>query len=384
MEIPIVGDYPSLPYRNHLSRERIELKDIEYEQPTFFKPSGFWYALGAGWIELNGYSYPELGSNYLYELTLKDDDFVSLLDEHNIDKILTINSLGDLLHFELLYNRNPYGTVQIDWQEVAEKYGGIEFRYDCFSSGKRNNPKSLWYYALDLTSGCLWSYNILKRMNLNLIVEGTHREIEDHNDTIVKNKQWRVDPLEEMMRKIMIRLDPESSLASYIDYKKSEISESTVPQRIILVKDGQQQKLSLMLLHKVQIDRNSDFIDYEYYKGDVSLLKPKGENVELRQLIISEDNFTDVDHPNQNKILRLSTLEDIFKLQLAYRVMGANILYDSYKVDFNPLLDDFGGIDVNIIGSGTENQRLSRRMGRAWGSSGGVIWNSILINKIKV
>lgn len=29
MEIPI------LQYRNHLSRERIELKDAQYEQPTF-------------------------------------------------------------------------------------------------------------------------------------------------------------------------------------------------------------------------------------------------------------------------------------------------------------------------------------------------------------
>lgn len=146
MEIPIVGEYPQLPYRNHLTKHLIDLNKIgdrEYDNRSAdLKPDGFWYSIESQWLDFWGLQYPELDGFAFYSITLDEDLFIDINQPSDTNKILRINTFEQLLHFEHLYNARPYGMIVISWALVAEKYGGIEFRYNPFN---KSEPRSTWY-----------------------------------------------------------------------------------------------------------------------------------------------------------------------------------------------------------------------------------------------
>lgn len=383
MDIPIISGYPELPYRNHLSRVEIfTIEDVEYEQEEWFiKPSGFWYALGDGWLKFNNIAYPDIESNYLYGLTL-DDIFVSINDPPDINKILVINSLEELLHLELLYNINPYNSIRVYWKHIITLYGGIEFRYDCFSSDeKRKLQHSQWYDTLDATSGCIWSYEILRKANLTLIIKGQPR-IDDDDSKNQNNRVRKSKSSSNNNRKaIEWRFDPDSYIPNYLDMEKSKISKSKSIQRIMLLSaDDKPLKLkndiNAMLL---RLSDDIDCIEYEYYEGDVSLLEPI-EGYRIKLLKISKKYFTDIYHPNKDKILKITSRADLIQLNVAYQdYSGDKILYDRKRLNFEVLSMHFGGIDVDMSHDlPNENVFLNIRTAEYLVNPGGIVWNPTL------
>ena len=89
-------------------------------------------------------------------------------------KILVIDSLEDVHKMNKKYSKKDRNHKLIDFNEVAKKYSGIEFRnYDKireeiwgkqFLSLTKNSFTSryMWYLTIDVNSGCVWDLDIIE------------------------------------------------------------------------------------------------------------------------------------------------------------------------------------------------------------------------------
>ncbi len=126
----------------HITQDEIKGKN-NYRQPIQdFKPKGLWYGLGFSWLEFVKNQAPEIyGSNkdfYVYEFNTSKCN------------ILKLSNIDDIIKFTKLYGTGK----EIDWFEVSKKYDGIEFN-PYINQGR----KFVWYYTVDVASGCIWNGN---------------------------------------------------------------------------------------------------------------------------------------------------------------------------------------------------------------------------------
>jgi hypothetical protein len=128
------------------------IKDFSGALNVSGKPKGIWYAKGYGWMNWLRVEMPHWLSdyNYIYELIPKYSDGLN-----GSGGVLQLKTEEDVLLFSKKFGvNNHYGSVDINWPEVAKFYDGIEiipYQY----SLRYNNDVS-WYYGWDLGSGCIW------------------------------------------------------------------------------------------------------------------------------------------------------------------------------------------------------------------------------------
>lgn len=177
-----------IPFRTVLSSKKINLINKCYEQnPTQFKPTGFWYGIKYYWLDFMMYDYgledytveptfkPKKNEHYykgfLYEVVIPFNIFINITHKPSQNKILILKTKSDMIRFTKKYGERSkifYG-VGINWNNVMEEYGGIEILYKQNTGSNMNYIFHYWYSLFDVPSGCIWNYNIIKKIKLTQI-----------------------------------------------------------------------------------------------------------------------------------------------------------------------------------------------------------------------
>lgn len=137
----------------------IKLQLTKQEQNRYHqigKPYGFWYQTGRSWEEwIAGERMLDWMKPYLVVI------------EVDPSRILQLRSAYELHQFTEQYKAPfvPGQTVfesgrltAINWQRVAESWGGIEispYQWSC-------RFDLMWYYGWDCASGCVWDLNAVR------------------------------------------------------------------------------------------------------------------------------------------------------------------------------------------------------------------------------
>ncbi len=123
-----------------------------------FKPKGLWYGFGASWYNWVESEMPELFHSYqfLYQIKL------------NKSRIKKLNNLEDINNFRNMYGESIFqgDYFQIRWENVSKKYDGIEI-----VNYKRYVSRDYWYCCWDVSSGCVWNYNAVEKIDLIAVKE---------------------------------------------------------------------------------------------------------------------------------------------------------------------------------------------------------------------
>jgi hypothetical protein len=129
----------------HITHSPKLSKSMKYKpQSIRFKPHGFWYAVGFGWLDFATYDMQGFyDDKKLHAFSINTDRL----------NILKINNISELFEFDNNFKHGPDLLSSINWVKVAEQYDGIEIpvylreaRYDY-----------TWYYGWDVASGCVWN-----------------------------------------------------------------------------------------------------------------------------------------------------------------------------------------------------------------------------------
>ena len=128
-------------------------RDREYQnQPLALKPTGLWYAAGLSWINWCESEQPDWLKPRLFKLEMDTSD------------ILQLRTVAETIAFNDRYSQQVRGLHSfIDWDAVKRDYKGIEivpYHWELRYSG------GIWYYGLDVPSGCLWDLSALRKTPL--------------------------------------------------------------------------------------------------------------------------------------------------------------------------------------------------------------------------
>ena len=107
------------------------------------KPRGLWYSMGREWMEWIEREKMDWWKKYIYKV------------EINSKKILFLDTERKVKLFSKAYQRPGYFSMNIHWGRIAEKYSGIEF--NPYFWHLRFEIGLLWYYGIDVPSGCIWN-----------------------------------------------------------------------------------------------------------------------------------------------------------------------------------------------------------------------------------
>lgn len=106
------------------------------------KIEGFWFAYEDQWLT----EFPH-SDQFVYEVVISPDKFVSLDDPSDLNKILEIKP-SDIGRFRTLFTKKK----ALKKNEIISKYGGLYF-----SDYDKSNCWDLWYNTLDVSSGSIWN-----------------------------------------------------------------------------------------------------------------------------------------------------------------------------------------------------------------------------------
>jgi len=148
--------------RYHICEEKLD--KLSWPDPVHdqgicdFKPLGMWYGFGDSWLR-----FLEEEAEY-YAWALHRIDRARFIYRLRLDtrKILRLDGKRDFNSFTYKYgmalpSRGPKHNLLIDWEQVSKVYSGIEIR-GCESWMN----EYLWYDGWSCASGCLWSGNGLR------------------------------------------------------------------------------------------------------------------------------------------------------------------------------------------------------------------------------
>jgi hypothetical protein len=113
-----------------------------------FKPHGFWYSIGYSWLNWVKSEMPDF---YGYKKPI----YVFEIDTNKCN-ILKLSTFEEIADFHKKYSSAD--NKLIDWFEVSKKYDGIEFNPYIYKA----RSSFMWYYSLDVESGCIWNMNNLE------------------------------------------------------------------------------------------------------------------------------------------------------------------------------------------------------------------------------
>lgn len=150
--------------RFHFSSHKLVIKPgvTPHVNGTFgnTKPNGLWYSMGNSWKDwCRGEAFKLEDFQYCTRLFI------------NPNKMLHLRSVKDIDLFTERYGVDPYisedgsftSTSRINWDAVAQKYGGIEIPTYIYK--RRMDGGATWYYGWDCASGCVWDTGILMIMS---------------------------------------------------------------------------------------------------------------------------------------------------------------------------------------------------------------------------
>jgi hypothetical protein len=122
------------------------------------KPAGLWYGCGTAWLdwlEREGHQ-PAPEEYQIWSLKI------------DMSRVKSITSEKELQRFSYMYaDHSKYshsGPTTMNWNKASQKFSGIECcPYPVSSDSKlqmkfdsKLQMKFLWYFALDVASGCIW------------------------------------------------------------------------------------------------------------------------------------------------------------------------------------------------------------------------------------
>lgn len=156
------------PKRNKICDNKSFNLKHNYTQTTSFKPNGLWYAYYSGWynyIMIN--EMPERLYKYIHKIEI-NKNVLTDINHTDKNKLLLIKNTKDFDKFHKKYRADgsemlgltstKFNNDLIDWQKVANDFGGIEF-YPYL----KNRKNYIWYNTWDIASGCIW--NVSKVIN---------------------------------------------------------------------------------------------------------------------------------------------------------------------------------------------------------------------------
>ncbi len=141
----------------HFSNKQIDklLPRVYEQQPFILKPSGLWFSKNNEWLEWcesEGYKYTNQSFRYKLEIDFRG--------------ILVIDSIDNLNWFKKTYSKGN----KIMWTDVATDYDGIYFdNYYEIKGFIRENKRFeefLWYFGIDVNSGCIFNTRCIKNFTL--------------------------------------------------------------------------------------------------------------------------------------------------------------------------------------------------------------------------
>ena len=112
------------------------------------KPLGLWYGIDKSWEQ---WAYDNMNMT-------KDCKYSLIIDENSILKMQYSHELHNFTDEFGEYNR--CGVMDINWEDVAQKYKGIEIAPYIWSC----RMELFWYHGWDCASGCIWDVSAIKEI----------------------------------------------------------------------------------------------------------------------------------------------------------------------------------------------------------------------------
>lgn len=124
-----------------------------YKPKCSYKPNGLWYSVGTSWIDWCAKYFPNnLGKcNYSVQI-----GFAA--------KILLLPSNSDVIAFHYSFRKKFMSNkfAGIDWQQVMERYDGIEISPYCSIGDFLLTDGFTWHSEWGASSGCIWNLTHVK------------------------------------------------------------------------------------------------------------------------------------------------------------------------------------------------------------------------------
>ncbi len=146
---------------NHYSNKTIDkIYNTDKSKKVFneYKPIGLWFSKNDEWSIFNEdtglFAY-----NHKYNLNL---DFSNILVIDTFEKLKNFHNKYSYLRWE--------GTniEFIKWAELYDIYDGIYFdNYYEIKNSLMFDNKYIWFYTIDVNSGCIFNAKCVKSFNLN-------------------------------------------------------------------------------------------------------------------------------------------------------------------------------------------------------------------------
>ena len=158
------------PRRNKIAMSCDLDKNVKYRQIIDFNHAFcYWYSLGDDWYKFwyEKEKMDKVKNQVVCEIKIKRNMFTTL-EKKEKGKILVIDSLEDVDKMNKKYLRIIRDRKLIDFNEVAKKYAGIEFRnYHkirdyLFKNDLLFSERYFWYTSIDVNSGCVWDLDIIE------------------------------------------------------------------------------------------------------------------------------------------------------------------------------------------------------------------------------
>lgn len=143
---------PLLHYSHQPLGELVSTSQVkgQGEREPWLKPHGLWLSVGEAWkewCEAEDFNVDRLA--HVSEVILRADANMALID-----------SKAALEAFNTRYSHRPFPGLEfayMDWAQVAADHQGLlvaPYLWECRFDTDRH--ASLWYYAMDCASGCIW------------------------------------------------------------------------------------------------------------------------------------------------------------------------------------------------------------------------------------
>ncbi len=127
--------------------------------PMFYtKPEGLWYGVGDDWFRFTAGNYSKGIKPYIYEIEVNDKDIFHIRTEKEMDEFTDVYGTRMLPDVYGIGDKDD----AIDWNLLARGYTGIEIAPFIYS----RHMELKWYYGWDAASGCIWSKEAFKRIEL--------------------------------------------------------------------------------------------------------------------------------------------------------------------------------------------------------------------------
>lgn len=144
-------DSVSGPLIHFSQRPLARVHDVAQRDAPHWKPQGLWFSVGddedgwRAWCEREDFRTDYLAART--ELLLAPEAKILCLSRPE-----AIDALTAAFGAESFMGRYGYS---IDWAQIAARYDGVIIAPYCWE--RRIHPNTLWYYAWDCASGCVWN-----------------------------------------------------------------------------------------------------------------------------------------------------------------------------------------------------------------------------------